>query len=405
MLYNISRIFIFQGRGYVVLDALALLLYSQLDLFCICLLGVLFVHSLRNTDLRRYWRYFQYIVLGSICFILLDYLYLLGTNHVIPMSPEAAYVVNAVYFIVGGISLFFWMIYAERITNSTVQLTPLRLLFYLSPLIALCVLMLLSFFTGWVYSLNSTSQFQRGPYYLLAYLLPYSYLIVEAVRLLIRAMQRKNYAHKRELLGIFLYSLPLLCALVLSVFVTASTPLPCLATTISALLLYMNSQDSLVSIDPLTKLNNRTQLLRHLSVEMSRLDDTAPLFLMILDLDHFKRINDQFGHVTGDQALERFANVLHSIQPRFGCFMSRYGGDEFIIVHRSSRPGEMDALCQAISRTLEESNAQSDAPYQLHFSYGWARCTPDLTYIPDFIALADQQLYHMKARRKRCDGQ
>jgi len=88
----------------------------------------------------------------------------------------------------------------------------------------------------------------------------------------------------------------------------------------------------LASFDPLTGLNNRRFLERHLA----RLIDDArarcsPLALMIVDIDHFKRVNDTFGHDVGDEILKAFSQRLRAVI-RAGDLLCRLGGEEFVMV-------------------------------------------------------------------------
>src|SRR5512145_521163 len=84
--------------------------------------------------------------------------------------------------------------------------------------------------------------------------------------------------------------------------------------------------------DPLTNLFNRRYLEETLDRELARAKrETYPVCIIMIDLDHFKKINDTYGHDAGDQVLKALANTL-SEQSRRGDFACRYGGEEFVIV-------------------------------------------------------------------------
>ncbi len=88
-----------------------------------------------------------------------------------------------------------------------------------------------------------------------------------------------------------------------------------------------------MELDPLTRLYNRKAFDQHFrrTFELSRLAG-QPVCLLMVDLDHFKRINDQFGHPAGDLVLKHFAECCIKTFPRRSDFVARYGGEEFAIL-------------------------------------------------------------------------
>ncbi|MGR3572661.1 GGDEF domain-containing protein [Brevirhabdus sp.] len=118
--------------------------------------------------------------------------------------------------------------------------------------------------------------------------------------------------------------------------------------------------------DSLTGLGNRRSL-RELLARLSGEGDTAAFGLMHIDLDHFKRINDRFGHGAGDKVLRRVARILRE-QTRQGDFVARSGGDEFTVVLRDCADQTvLRATAERILRALacetlaEQVDAESGA--------------------------------------------
>jgi diguanylate cyclase (GGDEF)-like protein len=93
--------------------------------------------------------------------------------------------------------------------------------------------------------------------------------------------------------------------------------------------------EELAARDPLTQLPNRRSLMNQLSQEVARVErraaDEDALCVSMLDVDHFKRINDSWGHDAGDAILCRISNELRQIM-RQGDFLGRFGGEEFIVI-------------------------------------------------------------------------
>ncbi len=88
-----------------------------------------------------------------------------------------------------------------------------------------------------------------------------------------------------------------------------------------------------MELDPLTRLYNRKAFDQHFlrTFELSKLSG-QPVCLLMVDLDHFKRINDRFGHPAGDLVLRNFAECCTQTFPRRSDFVARYGGEEFAII-------------------------------------------------------------------------
>lgn len=134
--------------------------------------------------------------------------------------------------------------------------------------------------------------------------------------------------------------------------------------------------------DDLTGLRNRRYLFKHLDKESSQLiklhqsgeatDESNCLFLLI-DIDHFKRINDQYGHTTGDYILGQFGRLLVSVF-RQSDYVIRWGGEEFLVVMRSANRQQGADYAERL-RTIVENNIFTDAndhEYRITCSVGLA---------------------------------
>ena len=121
-------------------------------------------------------------------------------------------------------------------------------------------------------------------------------------------------------------------------------------------------------------------------------------YVLMVDIDKFKHINDTYGHVEGDEVLKRTASVLKRSVPR-SYFIGRYGGDEFIIVGEASKEDEVREVCETIHENIEKANEQAMAGYTYTVSVGYAVRNGQITSIPEFVKAADVQLYQKKSIR------
>ena len=120
---------------------------------------------------------------------------------------------------------------------------------------------------------------------------------------------------------------------------------------------------------------------------------------MMLDLDDIKKINDRYGHETGDDALIRFAELLRQVCDGSDDFIARVGGDEFFILGERVKADEIAALKQRISSAAEAFNERRETEYMLRPSMGCCVYRENDTAGALFAA-ADQCMYKNKLERK-----
>lgn len=154
--------------------------------------------------------------------------------------------------------------------------------------------------------------------------------------------------------------------------------------------------------DGLTGLFNRRYFDRQLQSEWRRLRRAdAPLAVLMLDVDHFKRFNDCLGHLAGDDALRRVAGALQGCLQREGDAACRYGGEEFVIILTDTGlEGATHVAARAHQRIAELAIAHPATELgRLTVSIGLAIATPGQDTEPDqLISQADQALYAAKHR-------
>jgi diguanylate cyclase (GGDEF)-like protein len=157
-----------------------------------------------------------------------------------------------------------------------------------------------------------------------------------------------------------------------------------------------------VVCDPLTGLMNRLTYERRLQEEWSRAQRTGcSVGLIIVDLDHFKAINDRYGHSLGDHVLRHVASKLEGSLRSYDV-LARYGGDEFVALCVGCRPGEIEIPIQRIFQSLRTAPATLEGrPVSLSASVGAAVRHEGFTNSEpaDLFAMADRCLYDAKRTR------
>lgn len=157
--------------------------------------------------------------------------------------------------------------------------------------------------------------------------------------------------------------------------------------------------------DPLTGLANRRQLCSVIDCELDRVARSGEAaLLLMLDIDHFKRVNDVYGHGAGDLVLQAVARVLaDSVRPMDT--LVRYGGEEFAIILPACHAAFGKSVAERIRRAVETVRIRISPTQELQvtvsvggaFALQWIRSTRQL-----WLERADQQLYRSKSNGRNC---
>ena len=156
-------------------------------------------------------------------------------------------------------------------------------------------------------------------------------------------------------------------------------------------------------IDPLTKLGNRGVFQRELprAVHVRTLVDESACLVMV-DIDHFKQLNDVHGHTTGDSALQAIASALVRCFPRRSDVLTRFGGDEFAVILREATAADGGRLADrflAAVRELEVPGPRDTV--KVTVSAGVAEALPGEP-AASWVARADRALYEAKDEGRDC---
>ena len=154
---------------------------------------------------------------------------------------------------------------------------------------------------------------------------------------------------------------------------------------------------TLAETDPLTGLANRRkseEVAQHFLRLAARKEQ--PFSLAVIDLDHFKAVNDRAGHAAGDEVLQRMARLLQR-SFRAEDVVARWGGEEFVIGMFGMEKGAgVQRLTQVLGRFSEERFEGPDGEFSVTFSAGIAAFPADGRELPELYRIADQALYQAK---------
>ena len=372
-------------------------IHIEIDALCVLILCVIAIQSYRNVSQQLDRVLFRNMVLGIIATLTLDIAWLVIEGRTFPGAILLNRVVNALFLSMGVVLGCLWYLYvlAKLGYNISRRMSLLMML----PGILAAALNLVSLYTEWTFYVTPENVYYRGPYFWLQTVGSLGMLLISMIHILIRLFDRSAVLSRKDALKLlWFYIIPIVGTFLTLPYTGMPGVWTCAA--ISMVLIYMDNQDEEILRDSLTGLNNR-KTLDSTFADYSR--QAAPgheLYLYMIDLNDFKRINDTFGHTTGDQALVATAKVLTQSITDIRGIIARFGGDEFLIM--GFFPGDDDAM--AFKRTLrnnfEAYNSLQQLSFPLSVSIGFTRYAPGQSFNA-FIDAADSRLYAEKAVSKR----
>ena len=159
---------------------------------------------------------------------------------------------------------------------------------------------------------------------------------------------------------------------------------------------------SLAYRDALTNLYNHRYFHEQLGHEVERANRyDRPVSVILMDLDHFKEVNDTYGHLTGDKLLTLIGQIIDN-QVRGADVAARYGGDEFAIILTDTPREAAEATARKLVKAISTGRAFAGSLSEslpLSASYGVACCPDEARGVTELLQLADDRLYAAKDSR------
>ena len=379
------------------------ILYAEIYLFCIIIIWLCKYWSDQRSSDSTSERWLHTALVGFLISFISNFIFTL-VNRVLPATPvtrHASWLFKTAYHIMLCFGVFAWCGYADTECRGTLFTTRKRVIISTIPFGLMVLLVISNLWTHSLFTINE-SGYVRGKLFQLEMGLLVAITTVFSVKLLSHARSETDPIKRGHLKLVSSFPLCLVIAWLLT-RAGESFPIISVTITIELLCLYMGTSTQQISMDKLTQVNNRQNLLSFL--EYKCVNHSEKLFLFMMDLDYFKTINDTYGHLEGDDALIRASKALKMSCGDFRRrpYIARYGGDEFIVVIESTKQ-EADQLLENIHKNLEALNANANKPYKLAFSIGVAEYHPGMD-ANALIEAADSELYKIKRARPPRPGE
>lgn len=162
--------------------------------------------------------------------------------------------------------------------------------------------------------------------------------------------------------------------------------------------------NNLANFDMLTEIKNRRSMLEEIKAEVEKFNKSKlGFFIAIADIDNFKNFNDTYGHDCGDLILKEVANILKRNSEEFSIDVSRWGGEEFLILIKYNELEMAESVCQKISDDIRNYKLNyNETDISITITIGVSYFGKDYKDIDEVLKNADRNLYIGKTTTKNC---
>lgn len=300
------------------------------------------------------------------------------------------YLFNFLLFIFSTVVASFWLSYIHYKIYGDIKKIR-KHLWFLYPMFLSVIIAIINMFYPIVFQIpTDTNIYERLPFVSFNFALVY---ILIGISLYLAIKERARIKPVILIVVILFIMIPALASLLQLFQYGLIIMYPSM--TLSLIVIYLFMETPSTSMDYLTGAHSRSRLDEYIDRKIIQNEEFC---VIMLDLDDFKLFNDQYGHVTGDRILIQFVNYAKQI---FGAqaLVSRYGGDEFVVVVSSTETAQLLGYRDAL-RTLIE--ASKDTVFQsVKFSFGHACRTVENQFTYDQLLVScDKDMYRDKAINK-----
>ncbi len=301
---------------------------------------------------------------------------------------------------IAPIITLLWVMYCDIRVNMDERGIRKRMPLYCLPFLINTLFLIANLFVPLVFRIDSAHIYHRERFFWIYVAIMCLYGLISLLLLGRKALQPRPSPERTEFRIMALFLLPpFIGGILQGMFYGLS--LVWFAMVLSIIMIYTKVLNRQIIIDPLTGLNNRRKLVQFLSMKMNAMETEKPLFLMMMDADDFKSINDDFGHTAGDRALVSLAEILKKVSVNRDIFLARLGGDEFLVIGHDRDGIDPKVLAGEIDKEISLFNASTREPFRISLSIGWAYFQPqEMKTIDSLLNAADQSMYRAKSVKK-----
>lgn len=265
------------------------------------------------------------------------------------------------------------------------------------PLFIFFVALLTNHLTRFIFMIDSSNVYHRGPGIYIHWIISWFYIILATFMSFYALLHTKSKYQRKEIHPYLHFIIAPIIASLFQMHYYGATSFQ-VGITLSLLMIFFSYQNNLIQKDPLTGLKNRHVLEQYFDSLISPF--MTPLSFVMIDIDKFKKINDDYGHLVGDQVIQEIALTLQQYcmyhLPKAQVY--RYGGDEFLIIHDTLNKEDFEKLRNELNKKIQEIHLS--IPLSVSIGYSRGKVYSEET-IKKILQEADENMYSFKEKTKK----
>ena len=377
------------GTSYVVF-------YTIASVVCVAILIMLLIHDHFHSTKQEKQIWFNRSLYAFMAYFVNDAFWAAVLGGALPRVRWLVVLLNLLNYLLLTALTYMWFMFMAASEKLPFRNNRKKMSLSLLPGICSLLVFGIAFILDPYFWINRAGEL-NALYYPLMISAPIIYIVIAFVLSMhnVRTAEPPDDRKNSWMLGIFPICV-LFFGLIQMFFLQA--PIFCFGCTYMLLFFYIQHMQMQISVDELTHLNNRGQINRYMN--QLRYRDSVHVFVMMIDIDRFKQINDTYGHAEGDRALMVVSESLkHTCETiRTPIFLGRFGGDEFIIIiqGQDADNGYPQQFADTLRGLLAVKQQQNRLPYPLEVSIGYDELRSKADTMHECMIRADKKLYEEK---------
>lgn len=372
--------------------------YTEANIVCILILLMILINDRIHSTAQEKQVWFNGAVTAFILYFAADIGWAAVIDGQLPRTRMLVMLFNLTNYILLSVTAYEWFMFMAASEKMPFRNDSKKRLLCLLPMVASILLIVIAYAAAPRFWISENGELNDW-YYPLMIAAPAFYLLTAFAFSVNNAGKAESREDKKQCWLIGIFPLGVMAFGMIQVF-SLNAPMFCFGCTFMLLFFYIQNMQTLISVDALTRLNNRGQINRFM--EQVHYRENFTTYIMMIDIDRFKEINDTFGHAEGDRALILVSDVLKQTCDRFKApvFLGRYGGDEFTVIIQNPEENETpEQAAVAIRSVLSDRQRENRLPYKLEVSVGYDALRDKSDTMQACMIRADENLYQEKRRK------